>query len=90
MKVAINGFGRIGKLVFRAFLEKNLKGAPQGVGGIRGIGNHATGVENIHGLPDEAGLGIFGMDGKELAHSTCSRTEGTSPAREGQTPRSAP
>ena len=26
MKVAINGFGRIGKLVFRAFLEKNLKG----------------------------------------------------------------
>ena len=27
MKVAINGFGRIGKLVFRAFVEKNLKGA---------------------------------------------------------------
>tara|TARA_Y100000996_G_C22527659_1_gene645129 strand:+ start:270 stop:1274 length:1005 start_codon:yes stop_codon:yes gene_type:complete len=26
MKVAINGFGRIGKLVFRAFLEKNIKG----------------------------------------------------------------
>ena len=26
MKVAINGFGRIGKLVFRAFLEKKLKG----------------------------------------------------------------
>ena len=26
MRVAINGFGRIGKLVFRAFLEKNLKG----------------------------------------------------------------
>jgi len=26
MKVAINGFGRIGKLVFRAFVEKNLKG----------------------------------------------------------------
>ena len=26
MKIAINGFGRIGKLVFRAFLEKNLKG----------------------------------------------------------------
>ena len=25
MRVAINGFGRIGKLVFRAFLEKNLK-----------------------------------------------------------------
>ncbi len=24
MKVAINGFGRIGKLVFRAFLEKKL------------------------------------------------------------------
>ena len=23
MKVAINGFGRIGKLVFRALLEKN-------------------------------------------------------------------
>ena len=26
MKVAINGFGRIGKLVFRAFLERNIKG----------------------------------------------------------------
>ncbi|MDC2992470.1 type I glyceraldehyde-3-phosphate dehydrogenase [Pelagibacteraceae bacterium] len=25
MRIAINGFGRIGKLVFRAFLEKNLK-----------------------------------------------------------------
>ena len=25
MRVAINGFGRIGKLVLRAFLEKNLK-----------------------------------------------------------------
>ena len=25
MKVAINGFGRIGKLVLRAFLERNLK-----------------------------------------------------------------
>ena len=24
MKIAINGFGRIGKLVFRAFLEKKL------------------------------------------------------------------
>jgi len=26
MRVAINGFGRIGKLVFRAFLEQNIKG----------------------------------------------------------------
>ena len=26
IKVAINGFGRIGKLVFRAFLEQNIKG----------------------------------------------------------------
>ena len=25
MKIAINGFGRIGKLVFRAFLEKKIK-----------------------------------------------------------------
>ena len=25
MRVAINGFGRIGKLVFRAFLERKLK-----------------------------------------------------------------
>ena len=25
MRIAINGFGRIGKLVFRAFLEKKLK-----------------------------------------------------------------
>ena len=27
MRVAINGFGRIGKLVFRAFLERKIKGA---------------------------------------------------------------
>ena len=26
MRVAINGFGRIGKLVFRAFLERKIKG----------------------------------------------------------------
>ena len=25
MRVAINGFGRIGKLVFRAFLEQKIK-----------------------------------------------------------------
>ena len=25
MRIAINGFGRIGKLVFRAFIEKNIK-----------------------------------------------------------------
>ena len=25
MKIAINGFGRIGKLIFRAFLEKKIK-----------------------------------------------------------------
>ena len=25
MRVAINGFGRIGKLVFRAFIEKKIK-----------------------------------------------------------------
>ena len=29
MRVAINGFGRIGKLVFRAFLEKNLNKSQQ-------------------------------------------------------------
>ena len=27
MKIAINGFGRIGKLVLRAFLEKKIKNA---------------------------------------------------------------
>ena len=26
MKIAINGFGRIGKLVFRAFLDRKIKG----------------------------------------------------------------
>ena len=42
MRVAINGFGRIGKLVFRAFLEKNLKGAD-----IRFDGVTVTGTENL-------------------------------------------
>ena len=31
MRVAINGFGRIGKLVFRAFLEKQTKKQTKGV-----------------------------------------------------------
>ncbi len=52
MKLAINGFGRIGKLVFRAFLEKNLKGAK--VVAINELGSldssiHLTKFDSIHG-----------------------------------------
>ncbi len=57
MKVAINGFGRIGKLVFRAFLEKNLKGAE--IVAINELGTidsslHLMKFDSIHGkLPVE-------------------------------------
>ena len=57
MKVAINGFGRIGKLVFRAFLEKNLKGVE--IVAINEIGSldsslHLMQFDSIHGkLPVE-------------------------------------
>ena len=57
MKVAINGFGRIGKLVFRAFLEKNLKGVE--VVAINELGSldsslHLMQFDSIHGkLPFE-------------------------------------
>ena len=52
MKVAINGFGRIGKLVFRAFLEKNLKGVE--VIAINELGSlesslHLMKYDSIHG-----------------------------------------
>ena len=52
MKVAINGFGRIGKLVFRAFLEKNLKGVE--IVGINELGSldsslHLMKYDSIHG-----------------------------------------
>ncbi len=57
MKVAINGFGRIGKLVFRAFLEKNLKGVE--IVAINELGSldsslHLIKFDSIHGtLPIE-------------------------------------
>ncbi|MDC0057897.1 type I glyceraldehyde-3-phosphate dehydrogenase [Pelagibacteraceae bacterium] len=57
MKVAINGFGRIGKLVFRAFLEKNLKGVE--IVAINELGSldsslHLIKFDSIHGkLPVE-------------------------------------
>ena len=57
MKVAINGFGRIGKLVFRAFLEKNLKGVD--IVAINELGSldaslHLMQYDSVHGkLPIE-------------------------------------
>ncbi len=57
MKVAINGFGRIGKLVLRAFIEKNLKNAK--IVAINEIGSldssiHLMQFDSIHGkLPVE-------------------------------------
>ena len=52
MKVAINGFGRIGKLVFRAFLEKKLKGVE--IVAINELGSldsslHLMQFDSIHG-----------------------------------------
>ena len=52
MRVAINGFGRIGKLVFRAFLEKNLKGVE--IVAINELGSldsslHLMQYDSIHG-----------------------------------------
>ena len=57
MKIAINGFGRIGKLVFRAFLEKKLKGVE--IVAINELGSldsslHLMQFDSIHGkLPIE-------------------------------------
>ncbi len=57
MKVAINGFGRIGKLVFRAFLEKKLSGVD--IVAINELGSldssiHLMKYDSIHGnLPVE-------------------------------------
>ena len=52
MKVAINGFGRIGKLVFRAFLEKNLKNieivAINDIGSIS-VNHHLLSFDSTHG-----------------------------------------
>ena len=52
MKVAINGFGRIGKLVFRAFLEKKIKNID--IVAINELGNlesshHLLQYDSIHG-----------------------------------------
>ena len=57
MRVAINGFGRIGKLVFRAFLEKNLKDVE--IVAINELGSldssfHLMQYDSVHGkLPIE-------------------------------------
>jgi len=57
MKIAINGFGRIGKLVFRAFLENKLKDAE--IVAINELGSldssiHLVQFDSIHGkLPIE-------------------------------------
>ena len=53
MKIAINGFGRIGKLVFRAFLEKKLKNVE--VVAINELGSidssiHLLKFDSIHGI----------------------------------------
>ena len=57
MKVAINGFGRIGKLVFRAFVEKNLKGVEiVAINELGGLDSslHLMQFDSIHGkLPVE-------------------------------------
>ncbi len=52
MRVAINGFGRIGKLVFRAFLEKNIKGVD--IVAINELGSldssiHLMQYDSVHG-----------------------------------------
>ena len=53
MKIAINGFGRIGKLVLRAFLEKNLKNVD--IVAINELGNiessaHLLKFDSVHGI----------------------------------------
>ena len=53
MRIAINGFGRIGKLVFRAFLEKNLKNCK--IVAINELGSidssiHLLKYDTIHGI----------------------------------------
>ena len=69
MKVAINGFGRIGKLVFRAFLEKNLKGVD--IVAINELGSlesslHLMQYDSVHGKlrPEgvQTGIGDFFSD----------------------------
>jgi len=52
MRIAINGFGRIGKLIFRAFIEKNLKGIE--IVAINELGSldsslHLLQFDSIHG-----------------------------------------
>tara|TARA_B100001175_G_scaffold302782_1_gene297147 strand:+ start:572 stop:1576 length:1005 start_codon:yes stop_codon:yes gene_type:complete len=65
MRVAINGFGRIGKLVFRAFLEKKLKGVE--IVAINELGSldsslHLMQFDSIHGkLPIEIKKSIDGL-----------------------------
>ena len=55
MKIAINGFGRIGKLVFRAFLEKNIKGCK-----IVAINELGSIESSFHLLKHDSNHGILG------------------------------
>ena len=53
MKVAINGFGRIGKLIFRAYLERQSKGVE--IVAINELGSlessyHLLKYDSTHGL----------------------------------------
>ena len=53
MRVAINGFGRIGKLVFRAFLEKKIKNIE--IVAINELGSiessiHLLKYDSVHGI----------------------------------------
>jgi len=56
MRIAINGFGRIGKLVFRAFLEKKIRNvkvvAINELGGIESS-IHLLKYDSIHGIIPE-------------------------------------
>ena len=56
MKVAINGFGRIGKLVFRALLEKNPKDI--NIVAINELGSvessaHLLKYDSVHGILED-------------------------------------
>ena len=63
MKVAINGFGRIGKLVFRALLEKNPKDI--NIVAINELGSvessaHLLKYDSVHGIPKEIQITFLG------------------------------
>ena len=64
MKIAINGFGRIGKLVFRAFLEKNIKGCK-----IVAINELGSIESSFHLLKHDSNHGILGKKIKKKHNS---------------------